>query len=114
MKLRIHHHDDPLERLKVVPFLRMQNESIEEWNHFHCEIESISDDENVCPIVPAATVISLDVPAVQSISNRFENVPAGNILAHVEFRDACHPIRTSGFRWKATWKLPSPSTNPAM
>jgi len=57
MKFRIHHHDDPLERLEVVLFHCMQWISIEEWDHFHREVLSISDDENVCLVVPASTVI---------------------------------------------------------
>jgi hypothetical protein len=69
----------------------MQWISIEKWNHFHRQIQSISDDEHVCSVVPPATVICLDDSAVQSISNCFENVPARNILAHVEFRDSLPP-----------------------
>ena len=91
MKFRIHHLDDPLERLEVILFHCMQCVSIEEWNQFHCEVLSISDDENVCSVVPAPTVIHLDDPAVQPVSNRFENVPARNILAHVELRDSLPP-----------------------
>ncbi len=91
MKFRIHHHDDPLERLEVVLFHCMQWISIEEWDHFHREVLSISDDEHVCSIAPAPTVIFLDVPTVQPVSNRFENVSAGNILAHVEFRHGLPP-----------------------
>ena len=91
MKFRIHHHDDPLERLEVVLFHCMQWISIEEWDHFHREVLSISDDEHMCSVVPAPTVILLDDSAVQPVSNCFENVPAGNILAHVEFRDSLPP-----------------------
>ena len=76
MKFRIHHLDDPLERLEVVLFHCMQWISIEEWNHFHCEVLSISDDENVCSVVPASTVIRLNDSAAQPFSNCFENVPA--------------------------------------
>ena len=76
MKFRIHHLDDPLERHEVILFHCMQCVSIEEWNHFHREVLPISDDEDVCPVVPATTVICLDDSAVQSISNCFENVPA--------------------------------------
>jgi hypothetical protein len=49
MKFRIHHHDDPLERLEVALFHRMQRVSIEERDHFHRKALSISDDEDVCP-----------------------------------------------------------------
>ncbi len=91
MKFRIHHRDDPLERLEVVLFHCMQRVSIEEWNHFHREVLSISDDEDVCPVVPASTVIRFDDSAAQSFSNRFEDMPAGNILAHVELRDGLPP-----------------------
>ncbi len=91
MKFRIHHLDDSLERLEVVLFHCMPCVSIEEWNHFHREVLSISDDEHVCLIVPAATVILLDDSAAQPVSNRFENMSAGNILAHVEFRDGLPP-----------------------
>ena len=52
---------------------------------------SISDHENVCSVVPASHMICLDDSAVQSISNGFENMPARNILAHVEFRDSLPP-----------------------
>ncbi len=91
MKFRIHHHDDPLERREVVLFHRMQSVSIEEWNHFHHEILAIPDDENVCSVVPAATMIRLDDSAAQPISNCFENVSARYILAHVEFRHGLPP-----------------------
>ena len=76
MKFRIHHHDDSLERLEVILFHCMQSVSIEEWDHFHREVLSISDDEHVCSVVPASTMISLDDSAVQPISNCFENVSA--------------------------------------
>ncbi len=90
MKFRIHHHDDSLERLEVVLFHRMQWISIEKWNHFH-EVLPISDDEHVCSVVPATTMIDLDDSAVQPISNCFEYVSARNILAHVEFRHSLPP-----------------------
>jgi len=91
MKFRIHHYDDSLERLEVILFHSMQSVSIEEWNHFHCEVLPIPDDEDVCPVVPATTMICLDDSAALPISNCFENVPAGHILAHVEFRDGLPP-----------------------
>ena len=91
MKFRIHHLDDPLERLEVILFHCMQCVSIEEWNHFHCEVLPISDDENVCPVIPACTMISLDDSAAQPLSNCFEYVSARNILAYVELRDSLPP-----------------------
>jgi hypothetical protein len=54
----------------------MQWISIEKWNHLHCKVLSIPDDENVCPVIPATTVIRLDNSAVHPIPNCFENVPA--------------------------------------
>ena len=87
MLVLIHHPDNFSEEFKVPLLLRMQRVPLEEWNHPDREVLSISDDENVCPVTPASTMVRLEDAAAQPLSNRFEHVPAAFILADMEFRD---------------------------
>ena len=114
MKFRIHHLDDSLERLEVILFHCMQRVFIEKWNHLHCKVLPISDDEHACLICPAPTVICLDDPAVQSHPNGLEYVSARNILAHVEFRDDLPPDSHIRVSLKGNVKTALPVDNPAM
>ena len=91
MHLPIHHLDDLPEEFKVTLFLRMQRIPFEEWNHSGREVLSISDDENEGSVAPASTMIRLDDATAQPLPNRFENVPAGLMLADMEFRDGLPP-----------------------
>jgi hypothetical protein len=87
MSSLIHHLDDLPEEFKVIPLLRMQRIPFEERDHSCRKVLSISDDENVRPVAPASTMIRLDVAATEPFPNRFEDVPAGLILADMKFRN---------------------------
>ena len=87
MNFLIHHLDDLPEEFKVFSLLRMQRIPFEERDHFHREVQSIPDNENVCPVVPASTMIRLDDAATEPLPNRFEDVSAGLILADMKFRN---------------------------
>ena len=86
-----HHPDNLLERCEIVLLHRMQRIPIKEWNHFHRKILSISDHENMCSVMPASHVIRLDDSTTETLSNRFEYITTGNILAHMELRYGLPP-----------------------
>ena len=110
----LHRRHDDGEGLELEALLAEDGVGSKERDDLRQKIVAVPYHVNERPVPTSSPGVGPDSAAAEPGSQELEDRGSLRVLADVELGDElCQPNRVDGFRWIATWKLPSPSTYPA-
>ena len=109
----LHRRHDHGEGLELEALLAEDGVGSKERDDLRQKIVAVPYHVDERPVSTTGSGVGPDPAAAESDSQELEDRSSLGVLADVELGTSCQPNRVDGFRWTATWKLPSPSTYPA-